>query len=215
MAHSDLWKDLGREFRAVDPERRIRIQWEPIGGRPHWSVMGVGRGGPSNLIQFSVLAKRAGTILNPDAPSPLENVWFDALRHRFPYTEEGANEGCILYVSEKSAELCDVMEYNALEFERSEQIAIRQGAPPAAQHTTSLRPKRIRQTGTTTSMVAASRAHDYMQKRAWTQVQFGNKAGGISDKTLRSFFKTGTIRKGLLSDIAKAMKTDIETLLEP
>jgi len=145
MAHSDLWKELGRDFRALDPEGRIRIQWNPIHGQPHWDIMGVGGHRRLNVIQFSVLAKRAGALLSPHAPSPSENLWFDVLRQRFPYTEEGANEGCILYVSEKSAETCDAMEYNALEFERSERIVIRQLEPSAVPR--ALPSKRVRQTG--------------------------------------------------------------------
>lgn len=74
--------------------------------------------------------------------------------------------------------------------------------------------KRTRQPGTITSLIAAERAEAYMQEHGLTQPKFAKRAA-ITDRTLRSFFKTGKIRKGLISGIAKAMKTDDESLLSP
>jgi len=72
-----------------------------------------------------------------------------------------------------------------------------------------------RQPGTITSLIAAQRTANYMQAKGLTQAAFGKLAGRISDRTVRSFLKTGTIRKGLLDGVAKAMKTDVDALLNP
>jgi len=72
--------------------------------------------------------------------------------------------------------------------------------------------KRPRQSGTVTNLVAARRAETYMQENGLTQPKFAKRAG-TTDRTLRSFFKTGKIRKSLIDGIAKAMRIDTESLL--
>lgn len=72
MADSDFWRELAKDFLALDSEERIYIQLEP-GSK--WRVMG-DRGLRGHfLIQFSALARRAGSIIDLHSTLSLEDVW--------------------------------------------------------------------------------------------------------------------------------------------
>jgi hypothetical protein len=211
-SHSDAWHQLAREFRVVDPDQRIRVVYQPNGNN-RWTVLG-DRGFPqSRLTQFTVLAKRAGSGLLVSPRVLLDDAWFDALKQRYPdISPEAAFGNVIMHASDKSAEMCSALEAQSLEDERIQSSG---SALPHADSTPGTSVKRSRIPGTVTSRVAADRAQQFMQSKGWTQKEFGRRSNHISDRTIRSFFKTGTIRKGLLADIAKAMKTDVDTLLNP
>jgi hypothetical protein len=72
------------------------------------------------------------------------------------------------------------------------------------------KPKRA--PSTVTSLSAAQKVEDYVIKKHSGMTEFAIQAG-ITDRTLRSFRKTGKIRRSLVEGIAKAMGITKEELL--
>jgi hypothetical protein len=70
-----------------------------------------------------------------------------------------------------------------------------------------------RLSATITSPVAARRMETYMESHGG-QTKFAVKAG-TTDRTLRSFRRTGKVRQDIFDNIARAMETTREDLLEP
>lgn len=70
-----------------------------------------------------------------------------------------------------------------------------------------------RLSSTITSQSAASKVDAYIKRSDKTQTQFAIRAG-TTDKTIRKFRQTGTIRRSLLPGIATAMGTTTEELLK-
>jgi hypothetical protein len=59
---------------------------------------------------------------------------------------------------------------------------------------------------------AARKMEAYMFAKGLDQTQFGIQAN-TTDKTIRKFRQTGKVKRSILADIAKAMKTSIDELL--
>jgi len=74
--------------------------------------------------------------------------------------------------------------------------------------------KRERLKGTITSLLAARKMEAYINAKGMTQTEFAIQAQ-TTDRTLRSFRKTGNVRKSILDSIAKAMGKTREELLQP
>jgi hypothetical protein len=72
--------------------------------------------------------------------------------------------------------------------------------------------KRHRLQSTVTSLSAARKLEAYIQRNAMGLTEFANKAG-TTDRTLRNFRKTGTVRRDIFEGIAKAMGITREALL--
>jgi DNA-binding Xre family transcriptional regulator len=72
------------------------------------------------------------------------------------------------------------------------------------------KPKRA--SSTITSLAAAQKMEAYIEKKNIGMTEFATRAG-ITDRTLRSFRKTGKIRRSLVEGIAKAMGITKEELL--
>src|SRR5262249_14726331 len=66
---------------------------------------------------------------------------------------------------------------------------------------------------TITSPIAASQMVAYLKSNGIGQTEFAVRVG-TTDRTLRSFRKTGKVRRGIFDAIAKEMGTSRETLLE-
>jgi hypothetical protein len=73
---------------------------------------------------------------------------------------------------------------------------------------------RSRLSGSTYSPMAAKRVESYIKTKGISVKNFAELAG-TTDRTLRSFRKTGRIRTTSLPGIASAMGTTVEKLLEP
>lgn len=71
-----------------------------------------------------------------------------------------------------------------------------------------------RQSGTVTSQVAAKRLSEYMHRKGIRQTSFAI-AANTTDRTIRSFLKTGKVRKDIFDSIAKAMELSHDELLKP
>jgi hypothetical protein len=85
--------------------------------------------------------------------------------------------------------------------------------PPSVPEPESMVPaRRVRQSGAIENLHAARRVAKHLDDRGIKQNDFAKKAK-ISERTLRSFLKTGKLRKGSVSDLCNAMKIDRETLL--
>jgi hypothetical protein len=74
------------------------------------------------------------------------------------------------------------------------------------------RNRRLR--ATVTSLVAARRMEDYMNSKGIGQTEFARKVG-TTDRTLRTFRRTGKVRRDIFEAIASAMETTKEALLKP
>lgn len=146
MAESELWRELAKEFRALQakPDVRyppsfasLRADWSDIvGGKEatSWSFSG---GLRSTEVQFDALARRAGRLLWPPANGDLCDAWLNHLRSflrdNFGLKPSGqgtyktgtgvveTTSGSIEKVCEESANLCSVLEGNAIEAERYEE----------------------------------------------------------------------------------------------
>jgi hypothetical protein len=73
------------------------------------------------------------------------------------------------------------------------------------------KPKRLR--ATIESPSAARKLEAYLKREGLGLTDFATKAG-TTDRTLRSFRKTGKVRRSIFEDIAKAMGTTKEALLK-
>jgi hypothetical protein len=67
-------------------------------------------------------------------------------------------------------------------------------------------------TGTIYSPQAAQRVEQFCKERGIGMTEFAVQAG-TTDRTLRSFRKTGKVRRSILDEIAKAMRTTREKLI--
>jgi hypothetical protein len=72
-------------------------------------------------------------------------------------------------------------------------------------------PKRL--PSTITSLSAARKVEAYIVQHGIGQTEFATRAG-TTDRTLRTFRKTGKIRRSIFEEIAKAMDTTKESLLK-
>jgi len=130
MADSDFWRNLAKEFRAVDPQGFLIADWHfdfnvetgfpPI---PEWRLRqdGFTR---SIRLEFEALARRAGPKVHPLLDSL--DGWLEAIRESGLVDTEyeraiwggSAPLGSILRVCLVSADLCKQYESLALEAER-------------------------------------------------------------------------------------------------
>lgn len=234
MTDSEFWRDLGARFRALPQQRwAIEATWsrDSPGANRTWKVSGPH---PDITQQVIALAVRGGQRLL-QSERPPDEAWLEEALNRNLATgvatyrrvagtpkdhfDEYQSSGMIHRLADQSAHLCSLLETDAL---REEGM----GAPPKP-HTSETQNDRSigsplpaktpqhekqRQEGTVTSRLAADRTRQYMQDRSMTQAAFAKRCG-TTDRTLRSFFKTAKIRKGLLIGIATAMKTTVESLL--
>jgi hypothetical protein len=72
--------------------------------------------------------------------------------------------------------------------------------------------KAARSRATVNSSFAAKRMRDFLERNGMTQPKFAELVN-TSDRTIRSFGKTGKVRKDIFSQIAKVMGTTPEDLL--
>jgi hypothetical protein len=82
-----------------------------------------------------------------------------------------------------------------------------------------IRPKRSslstqRMPSTVNSRNAAKRMVDFIEDKGLGLTEFATKAG-TTERTIRKFRKTGTVRRNIFDSIAKAMGTTREGLLKP
>lgn len=73
---------------------------------------------------------------------------------------------------------------------------------------------RRRQPGTVSSHVAAKRLSEHMDSKGIRQTRFAI-AANTTDRTIRSFLKTGKVRKDIFESIANAMGISHDELLKP
>ena len=75
--------------------------------------------------------------------------------------------------------------------------------------------RRKRTPSTINSQIAARRMEEYLTSTGETQAAFARRAGGTTERTIRTFKNTGKVRKNIFRDIAAAMGKTTETLLKP
>jgi hypothetical protein len=107
------------------------------------------------------------------------------------------------------AEVNNQYEIEAREIEY--QKAPEQSAPSKQNAATEQRGKRLR--ATVSSLIAARKMEKYLESKAIGQTEFAITVG-TTDRTLRSFRKTGKVRRDILESIAKQMRTTKEALLK-
>jgi lambda repressor-like predicted transcriptional regulator len=189
MPDSDTWRELAREFRNLDPDGKIQVHIQP--GKYRWTVIGKGVLPFSVMMQFSTLAKRAGAMIDHGSPLALDDIWFQALESRFPATD------ALNHATERSAELCSVMEYHALERERVENI------------------------NSVDSIVAGERptnrreiVEPILKAKGWSVYDWANKAK-VSHATAMDYIKgTKTPYASTRKKLADALGVDIRDLPE-
>jgi DNA-binding Xre family transcriptional regulator len=86
--------------------------------------------------------------------------------------------------------------------------------PPAKATIPKSPPARQRMSATIHSPSAARKVEAYLATKGIGLTDFASTAG-TTDRTLRSFRKTGNIRRSILAGIASAMSTSMENLLKP
>jgi hypothetical protein len=169
----------------------------------------------------------AGRAL-PDCPkgTDAEDFWLhrlygDLLENNsdqlFCASDEG---GMIVSVCVASATFCARLERKALETNGAGSRAIvdaegKQARLRTDEKATSNRdPAAGRLSSTVYSPIAARRMEAYLKANAIGQTDFASTAG-TTDRTLRSFRRTGKVRRDIFDSIAKVMGTTREALLSP
>ena len=87
-----------------------------------------------------------------------------------------------------------------------------EGGAKAADEQEVVGPKRLK--STISSPSAARRMEAYLESKPMNQTDFAGQAQ-TTDRTLRSFRKTGKVRRDIFENIAKAMGTTAEELAKP
>jgi len=98
--------------------------------------------------------------------------------------------------------LCSNLQIIAIEHQRQ---AAAQAAITLVTPAQTAQPKPARQSGAIENLDAARRTAKYLDDKGIRQTDFAKKSK-ISVRTLRSFLKTGKLRKNSLSDLCKALK---------
>jgi hypothetical protein len=224
MPTSDFWRDLAVQFRALpDPYGMLRASGHYIiGSGVAWGWELTGGASASLRTQFAALARRgAFQIENADA-NDLLTAWLEALRLErcnFEFGEhliEGSTDsgthhmlGSINRVCEASANFCQILESRALQTEFDEKHAPADNV--ATPVSVEAPPKRL---GATINCPRAARKMEaYLETNGIGLTAFANQVG-TTDRTLRSFRKTGKVKRSIFDDIAKAMGTTKEDLLK-
>lgn len=166
--------------------------------------------------QYERLARRAMAALGFSFvdPSRAAHYWLDLMRQESPHP----NQWRISLLCFASAEFCAELETRALEAtalthteEDGASIALPVVSSQIADQCNASKPVRLR--ATITSPIAARRMEAYITK-GLGQTEFANQVG-TTDRTLRSFRKSGKIRRDIFDAIAKAMGTTRDELLKP
>lgn len=145
MADPNFWRDLAKAFRAIrDPFTTVKVDWSYTVGSgkpPEWSPT---QGLPSAVTQFEALARRGGKAIATAETTNLLHAWLERLKKYAPGGSELAREmigskegpllqmGTVMDLCGASANLCSVLESQALETEHRitlKQISL---APPQA-----------------------------------------------------------------------------------
>jgi hypothetical protein len=141
MSGSDFWRDLAEKFRAVDPYQLLRADWHctvKVGEqRPNvaeWRIVGTDRKTRSYQYEFEALARRGGPEIYPYMDSL--TGWLEALRYYRLNAEDQPPiqcdsdgrtvahmyNGSIMSICQASVDLCKLLESQALEMERMEDV---------------------------------------------------------------------------------------------
>lgn len=139
MVHSDFWRDLAVQFRALDPPAKLRADWNYTvtlspGNPPQtcatWDVWEGWEPATSLCLDFEALARRGGSaIADQEDPHDSLAIWLDAVKKETAHPgmsnrglgpgPDGFHESAeVPRVCEASADLCRVLESRALEMER-------------------------------------------------------------------------------------------------
>jgi hypothetical protein len=156
--------------------------------------------------RFRALAARAGVTLGSPKGTDPEDFWLHRLYldlcennsdQLFAASDEG---GVILRVCEASATFCAQLERKAVTGEKQFPTS-----PPVEQR------ERLR--ATVYSPIAARRMETYLKSKSIGQTDFAATVG-TTDRTLRSFRKSGKVRRDIFKSIANHMGTTMEALLK-
>jgi hypothetical protein len=156
--------------------------------------------------RVQTLGARAGVVLGcPKATDPLD-FWLHrlALDSRLNdsslfFGEEKSQDGIILRFCEGSAIFCSRLERKALK------------ATASSPEEEPRRDRRLK--ATISSHSAARRMEAYLESKGIGQTAFAVRVG-TTDRTLRAFRKTGTVRRDIFESIATAMGVTKEALLK-
>lgn len=143
MPDSDFWRDLAEDFRAIDPHLLLRADWRcsTMTGeqRPvvtEWQIGANDRPTRSVKYEFEALARRGGREIYPYMDS--RDGWLETLRQyrlniedQTPVMIECDPEGTavtyiysgsIVDLRQASVDLCKLLESQALDMERMEEV---------------------------------------------------------------------------------------------
>jgi hypothetical protein len=214
--HPEIWAEKGKPKQG--PFCLLKA--------PETGLWMLGDGVNENFQErFRVLAAHAGVALgSPEGTDPedfwLHRLYLDLMENNsdqlFAASKEG---GMILQVSEASATFCSRLERKAVTeagrlrtSEKQAESPPSQNSGNSAQSTLSgdQRSKRLR--ATVNSAIAARKMEKHLESRCIGLTDFAATVG-TTDRTLRSFRKTGKVRRDIFESIAKQMGTTKEALL--
>jgi hypothetical protein len=237
MSDSDSWRDLAAQFLALArPQGDIHARWQYTVGSGvvgNWTL-----GGDCTLqIQFEALARRAAVGLPNKHSYDLLIAWLEAIRedrrgfemlNSFPteINDDGSRGatyclGSIRGVCEASVNFCRVLESLALqaEFEgkkRNDPHNYKSHVESTPHHDSTPAEKeepRKRLSVMIYCPSAARKMENYLEANGIGLTQFATSIG-TTDRTLRSFRKTGKVKRSIFDDIAGGMGTTKESLLK-
>lgn len=241
MADSDFWRDLAATFLLVPGHEMTRVDLQYAIGSEAWQWRLAGS--PDEFIDntFKRLAKTGAYEIAPKGTTDFVGAWLEAIRKQginFHQREgpKGYVSGHIDRVFEASAILCGKLEDQAMQTEREEKHrndpANRSPLPasppePISEPTSpeeqpeGVTPEpsaakekpRKRLSATIHCPAAARKMETYLEVHGIGLTEFATKVG-TTDRTLRSFRKTGKIKRDIFEEIAKAMGMTKESLLK-
>jgi len=221
MPDSDFWRDLAREFRAIDPHGFLRADWScsvRVGEEPPpvatWRLPG-GKLTRSVQLSFEALARRAGPKVHPLMDSLVG--WLEALREsgfgidQQPgfgiETDENDKTvgqvyfGTISCVCLSSADLCKHYESVALETERLANLL--SSAPNAKTDTLKVKIE-LRNEQRETFPKRAEWLRERLAERGWDHND-PPKRRGPDRKTVLKILNGGDVRGSVLESLAQSL----------
>jgi len=242
MSDSVFWKKLADKFRKL-PQKILILQAEKeytVGQTEDakWRLMGaIGR-----KAEFEALARRGASRFS-NQPTDLLDVWIEKVSQNVPDgrdqnffgtsksggIERNTVSRTLRNLSQRSADYCMIMEAAAVQAEFDKAIAVpihrnkarhkrkkrrkntrRRQLELSQAPKSPIKPRRaVASIGTHAS---ARRMETHIESKGMSFTEFAGRAG-TSDRTLRTFRKSGRIKRSVFDSIATAMGITREELL--
>jgi hypothetical protein len=220
MADPKFWHDLEPQFRELSSPFDLRADWSyPFGSdRVTWHIA-------PRSSRFENLARRAGAAVSNSADADSLEVWLSLLKGApsapYPAIQDKGPPivfGTVSGICEASANLCMEFETKALEAERRRQLNPMEPARPEAagedQQPVAAPTPHKRKPSSITSEIAVRKMEAFLGSHHIKWFAFA-KSAKTTDRTLRTFRRTGGVSRDTLDGIAEAMGTKADDLLKP